>query len=295
MRRLGVLVALVLCFADTAAAGATSPKPAGASRQVPAMSREPDYSGYQKLLNQYVSVIESKPLTTRFDYVKFYKDTTRTARCAKIHAALTEVDPNAMDRSTRTAWAINTYNFLILEATTAFLWHRVFRGWEKVYSVSEIKSGQGTFFRRIACTVDSVSYSLDDFERHFLFYDHAKRDTLPPDSLDPRAHFAIVCGAIGCPALQPRVYRADSLDRQLDAATRETLANPAHLKWDPATNVLEASEIFEWFPGDFGGPKGELKFIRRYAPKDIATAIDKGKITGITRYIPWDWKLNQTP
>jgi molybdopterin-containing oxidoreductase family iron-sulfur binding subunit len=76
----------------TAPAGATSPKPAGASGLVPAKRREPDYSGYQRLLDQYLSVVERKPLTTRFDYVKFYKDTTRTPRSAKVHATLTEVD-----------------------------------------------------------------------------------------------------------------------------------------------------------------------------------------------------------
>jgi hypothetical protein len=296
MRRATALVTIALALACVAPATAkTATTGAHGTDLAAAKTAEPDYSGYQKLLDQYLSVIETKPLTTRFDYVRFYKDTTRTRRMAKIHGALTAVDTTTMDTRTRIAWGMNTYNFLILEATTAFLWHRVFRGWEKVYSVAEIRTGQGTFFRRVACTVDSVPYSLDDFERHFVFFDHAKRDTLPPASLDPRAHFGLVPGAIGSPALQPRVFRADSLDRQLDRVTREALANPAHLRYDPKTKILEASQIFEWYPGDFGGPKGELAFIRRYGPKPVALAIEKGEITGITRYIPWDWKLNQTP
>jgi len=146
----------------------------------------------------------------------------------------------------------------------------------------------------MALVPDDGDDPLDDFEKTFVF---PGRGQAKPAAwaLDPRAHFALVCGARGCPPLQPRAFLPESLDVQLDRASRDALASPRHLNWDARTHALEASEVFEWYAADFGGADGALAFIRRYAPASVASRIQHGEAKRIERFIPWDWTLNQTP
>jgi hypothetical protein len=60
-------------------------------------------------------------------------------------------------------------------------------------------------------------------------------------------------GAIGCASLQPRAFKAESLDLQLDSAVRQALASPKHLilREDPYT--FQISTLFGWYLADFGG------------------------------------------
>jgi hypothetical protein len=259
---------------------------------------DPDFSAFQRLLNDYLSVTSAKgkPLETRFDYIRFYRDSTRAQRFLECRRQLLAVPPSQMDRKTRLAWALNTYNYLVIETITNHLWRRVERrGIERFLSPAAITTREGTFFKRIAITIEEKPYGLDDFERHFLCADHPQRSSdPPPDSLDPRVHFAAVCGAVGCPALQPRLFRSDGLDEQLDAAVRDALARPEHLRWDDKTRTLEASSIFDWYVGDFGGPDKAMEFIRRYAPPRIRSNIQRHKVTQIARFARWNWDLNQT-
>ncbi|HYM79775.1 MAG TPA: DUF547 domain-containing protein [Candidatus Limnocylindria bacterium] len=257
----------------------------------------PDFDGYQRVLTENLSITSRKgaPLETRFDYMRFKRNPDRRTHVKLLRIGLEAATPSQMDRKTRHAWAVNAYNFFVLEAATEYLWRRVDRGFNRVASVSEITTPQGTFFKRVAIKVEGRSYTLDDFERHFLFADHDRRSMSPPDSLDPRLHFAIVCGAVGCPPLLPRAYRPDSLDAQLDFAVRNALASPAHLTWDEKTRTLVASSIFDWYAGDFGGQAGVLGFLERYAPSKVRSAIRSKKVKAISRFIPWDWKLNQGP
>ena len=141
--------------------------------------------------------------------------------------------------------------------------------------------------------IEDLPYSLDAFERRFLFEEFDRRPgAKPPALLDPRIHFAIVCGARGCPPLATTPYRGGSLDRDLAAAARRALASPGHLRWNEATRTLEASAIFEWYEADFGGPERAFAFLMRYAPAATRASIEKAGVKAIWRTIPWDWALN---
>jgi hypothetical protein len=154
---------------------------------------------------------------------------------------------------------------------------------------------EGRFFLAKRFEIEGHTYSLDEFERHFLFadYDPLKGGD-PPPNLDPRVHFAVVCGALGCPPLLPRAYRADSLEIQLEFATKNALALPRHLSFTEKTGRLQGSAIFQWYTRDFGGLDKAFEFAMKYAPAKLRAEVKQRKVTGFAGMIPWDWNLNQT-
>ena len=97
---------------------------------VPAVARaeEPDYSGWRDLLQRYVKVQaeKGKPWDSRFDYQRLYVDEGilqkhRADGLAALHDRLLSVRPSDLSPAERTAWAINTYNFLVVERMTLLL------------------------------------------------------------------------------------------------------------------------------------------------------------------------------
>ena len=281
-----------------------------ASVPAAAESVPPDFSGYQRLLNEHLVVVSAPgvPLETRFDYFKLHDSPGRAERLLSVRAALLSVSPAELQPAQRRAWAINTYNFLVIElATTNLISRRVgldlkARGVLGISqrSVRHMRIKDLSFFEVPVARIDDRDYNLDQFERAFVFDtpDPAaagSKPNTPAKTLDPRAHFALVCGALGCPPLQPRAFTADSLDAQLDHATRDALANPNHLSWDPILKRLAASAVFSWYEADFGGPAKAFEFAARYAPEALRAEIAGKPQPGIDRVLPWNWDLNVVP
>ena len=281
--------ALALAPAGVAAAPADT---AGAA----ATATAPDYSGYQQLLNELLTVtsVKGAPLDTRFDYEKFHDMRGRFERCKRIRRQLLQAPPSGLDERTRLAWAINLYNYLVLETATEYLLVPE-RGRLRYKGPRDIKTPMGPFFQAPLVEIEGRKYSLDQLERRFLFADFDREARgAPPPALDPRVHFAVVCGAIGCPPLLPRAYRPDSLERQLEFATRNALALPRHLAFSEKTGRLQASAIFQWYSADFGGYEPAFAFVRKYAPATLRATLDQRGVTSISGATPWDWNLNQT-
>jgi len=110
----------------------------------------------------------------------------------------------------------------------------------------------------------------DAFERRFRV-----------ESVDPRIHFALNCGAASCPPIA--VYTAEAVDAQLDLATESYLETEAN--YDPGSNVVRAPRLMLWYRGDFGGRRGIREFLRRY---DV---IPEGASPRV-RYRSYDWSLD---
>jgi hypothetical protein len=289
--RVAALASLAL-----AAAIALASAPAAAKSAQKAQAPATDFSGYQQLLDELLTVT-SEPgdaLDTRFDYEKFYDMRGRFERCVRIRRQLLTVPPSAMEPRDRLAWAINLYNYLVIETATEYLLVPQ-RGRLRYKGPRDIQTPMGPFFSAPLVEIEGTKYSLDSFERHFLFADFDRAPGgPPPPSLDPRVHFALNCGAIGCPPLQPRAYRGDSLRIQLDAATRNALALPRHLQFLAESGRVQASSIFQWYSADFGGMEKGFDFVMKYAPPKTRAAIQQSKVTSISGMTAWDWNLNQT-
>jgi hypothetical protein len=243
---------------------------------------------YQQLLDRVVKVTSARgaPLETRVDYDRLV--IAEPLRKSVRHHLLAAV-PSRMDERTRLAWAINTYNFLVMDEVAASAPVEAMHPYLPA-SARDIKG----FFDRPVVEVEGVKYSLDGFERRFVFAEGAGGPGGARMVLDPRAHFALVCAAKGCPPLLPRAYTADSLDLQLDYAVRNALRSPAHLRWNARDGTVEASAIFEWYTRDFGGTRQAFAFLKRYAPERVHRVIEERHVKAISRTIPWDWRLNHS-
>lgn len=100
---------------------------------------------------------------------------------------------------------------------------------------------------------------------------------------DPRIHFALVCGAIGCPPIQKFSYKKKTIEQQLELVTTEAINNVNFIKISKDGLSAKVSEIFSWYAQDFGGnSKAVIEFINKYSTSQIL------KIG----YYPYNWSLN---
>jgi hypothetical protein len=108
---------------------------------------------------------------------------------------------------------------------------------------------------------------------------------------DPRIHAALVCAARSCPPLRREAYRGDRIDAQLEANTRQWLANAELNRFPPDNRTPEVSMIFKWYARDFEENGGTLEgFLARYAPAGRGVILDGVKI----RYRKYHWGLNDS-
>lgn len=102
------------------------------------------------------------------------------------------------------------------------------------------------------------------------------------DAVDYRIHFALNCGALSCPPVQP--YTALRVNEQLDANTRDYLQRET--RYDAEQNTVAVPALLRWFSADFDGGSDAAKrrILRRYGvlPAAAEPGID---------YRPYDWTL----
>lgn len=197
-----------------------------------------------------------------------------------------KASPNAFkDNAERLAFWINSYNaFTLADAL------------DTVYGKHKSVRQVSGFFDGKQHLVAGEQLTLDEIEKRGR------------ELHDPRIHFAIVCASTSCPKLQRFAYTGQGLDRQLDLAAREFLADPKRgLRFDPERNNLYVSPIFEWYAGDFTGTRTGagglwarakatmsgrelLDFIAQYAPPEVAQRIKQSPPA--LHYFSYDWSLN---
>jgi hypothetical protein len=205
---------------------------------------------------------------------------------------LRSFDPRSLaHRGQRLAFWINIYNTAVIHGV-------VHLGLER--SVKEFPR----FFHRVAYDIGGQRFSLNDMEHgilrgnrrppYALFKPFGSRDPrleLAVAPLDPRIHFALVCGARSCPPIG--FYEADRVDSQLQLAA-ESLVNSSQVEILPQEGAILLSKIFQWYRADFDGTKAALietilRFLDQGEKKDYLRKSWNGiKI----RYKPYDWSLN---
>lgn len=263
-------LALLLCFCSIATA---APKAdlwgfwqASNADSIESISHSP----WQSLLDRYVDA-EHPSGITRFDYAAVSEADQQALDAYLLQ--LQEVDPRAYRKSEQMAYWLNLYNALTVQRVLA------------AYPVDTILKVDGGFFRRGPwnkkyLTIAGQKLSLNDIEHRIL----------RPIWNDPRIHFAVNCASIGCPNLQPTVYAASELERQLDKAAVDYLTHARGMEL-VSNELLKLSQIFEWYSDDFGGAESAvLKSLLQYLPSDAAPRL--ADFSGNIEY-QYDWDLNQ--
>lgn len=158
--------------------------------------------------------------------------------------------------------------------------------WINAYNLSVIKGiidnyptnsplDNAGFFDKTKHNIGGKNITLNDIEHKLL---RAQFN-------DPRFHFVLVCGAIGCPPLINEAYLPVTLNKQMEVQTKKAL-NGSFLIVNTKKKRVEVSQIMEWYKGDFT-MKGasEIDFINQYRTEKIPSNF---KI----KYFPYNWKLN---
>lgn len=181
----------------------------------------------------------------------------------KLATSVSSTPWESMEPQTQKAFLINAYNVLVV--------HQIMQH----YPITTSQEVPG-FFDQTKFQLGQKKYTLNQIENKLL----------RPVFKDPRLHFVLVCGALGCPPIVERAYRPEALDRQLERQTRRALNDPAFVKVQAAEKRVELSQIFEWYTSDFTeGGKNLISYVNQYRteaiPEDYKVA-----------HYPYDWTLN---
>lgn len=194
-------------------------------------------------------------------------------------------------RREKLAFWVNLYNTIVVDAVVSL-------GVKQ--SVREIPE----FFRRVSYRIGAHRFTPDDMEHGILRAnarpwhrplkpfrpgDRRRRYAVAP--VDPRIHFALVCGSRSCAPID--AYDAQHLGRQLEAAA-ESFVNSSEVLTVPEENKLLLSEIFRWYAADFGGRVGIVDFLHDYlADADARRFVQENAATLEIEYLEYDWNLNR--
>jgi hypothetical protein len=213
-----------------------------------------------------------------------YKDLTRGLRSFDLRSL--------KDQGQRLAFWINIYNTAVI--------HGVIE-WGLERSVKEVPG----FFDRMTYEIGGFRFSLNEMEHGLLrgnrrapyrlrrpFRKKDLRLEFAVTPLDPRIHFALVCGARSCPPIG--FYESAQIDFQLQLAAMSFINSP-QVKILPQERTVLISMIFKWYKVDFGGSdRTLLETLLNYLDEgEHKTFLKENRNRIRIRYQPYDWNLNQ--
>lgn len=234
---------------------------------LPAAEFDHSYSHYARLLSKQVN-------NARVDYAGLKKDPSELDACLKEIAAVRPNEFKKWSTDQRLALLLNLYNARTL---------RLIADHYPLTSIRKIGILPGAAWRIENVRFGGAVVSLDHLEHQIIRADYD----------EPRIHFALVCAAVSCPPLRSEPYVATKLDEQLDDQARQFLANPDKNRFEPDSNTLWLSPIFEWYEADFTKHAGTLqKYVTPFLPEPSQAALEKA--TGVTvTFNDYDWSLNE--
>ncbi|XP_067654988.1 uncharacterized protein [Haliotis asinina] len=213
-------------------------------------------------------------------------------------ALLHNVSLDTLSQNQLKAFFINIYNALTIHGLAE----------ESVLPDSVLKVNQ--FWRTTAYKIAGLVFTLDDIEHGVLRGNkaHPASTELPfgPNdprlkykmlTTDPRIHFALVCGAKSCPAIQ--VYGEDNLEQALEGASKNFCKQEVSMFTE--TDEIWLSKLFQWYREDFG--KIDTDVIRWVMPYLEPSIQDRANIllfkletqgTVAIKFNDYDWSLNRS-
>ena len=209
----------------------------------------------------------------------------------EIAAALQLLDPATFaSPSEKKAFWINLYNAIVVHGIVEL---------GITSSVREVPD----FFSKISYQIGDFAFTADEIEHGILranarppyrpfplFKRNDPRRGLSLENIDPRIHFALVCGSRSCAPI--RFYEADLIDEHLDTAAKNFI-NSSEVLILPEKNKIFLSQIFKWYKNDFGGTNKIFQFLLMYLTANEASEFLKKNTTRIkVEYLFYDWNLN---
>jgi len=195
------------------------------------------------------------------------------------------------DRNQKLAFWINIYNAAVIHGIIELAIKK---------SVKEVP----LFFNRMIYRIGGYRFSLNDMEHgvlrgnrrppYWLWKPFGKKDprvTSAVQPIDPRIHFALVCGARSCPPIG--FYEPEQVDFQLQLAA-ESFVNSSQVRVLPEEHSVSISTIFKWYKADFGGSDQSLidTLLNYLDEGENKTLLKENRRRFKIQYQPYDWNLN---
>jgi hypothetical protein len=188
-------------------------------------------------------------------------------------AGCERVEIGAYGRDEQYAFWLNMYNALTVDTV---LDHYPVRSVRNIGIVPSWLGGGP--WDRVRVRIGGESLTLNDIEHRIL-----RRNWR-----DARIHYAINCGALGCPNLHGQAFRAQGLHQTLEQLARDFINSPRGVR--AQRGHLSACKIFLWFKEDFGGTQSALlEYLSRYSGPQLRALLQER--AAIDRY-HYDWSLN---
>lgn len=262
-------VVMLLLLAADANAAPKAERWARWERHDPASTATIDHTPWAAFLSRYVQT-DSRGVN-RVEYGSVEADGRRVLAAYIADLVATPISRYA--RPEQMAYWINLYNALTVDLIVAHY---------PVKSIREIRISPGLFssgpWGKKLVRVEEEPISLDDIEHRIL----------RPIWHDARVHYALNCGAVGCPNLRKKPYTGATLDHDLDRAAMAFVNHPRAVRIERGR--LYVSSIYVWFEDDFGG--NDLSVIRHlmaYAHPELAMQLQELETIAGHDY---DWSLN---
>lgn len=214
----------------------------------------------------------------------------------ELTSQLQNVNLTDLSENEKKAFFINLYNALTIH------------GLARMEALPDSVLNVQQFWKKTSYNVAGHTFSLDDIEHGILRGNKPHPSSMNPPfnpkdlrlkfvcTLDPRIHFALVCGAVSCPVIN--VYTAENLDRALEDATKNFCKQEVSMFTE--TDEIWLSKIFQWYMDDFG--KTDLDVIKWTIPylelniqERAWTLLAKLQSYGTVdvKYNEYDWRLNR--
>lgn len=229
-----------------------------------------------------------------FDYDALAASDEATLLLDQYLATLDLVTPDQLrDESERLAYWINGYNAAVIRGVVATY------GGDPTYSVS---AGGFVFFDSPSYNFGGETLSLNQIE-HAIVRGDESHDAFTRSSpeqqtrfrelhaslwggapADPRIHVALNCASLSCPNLlgeDPYIYRAETLEAQLDAVSRAFVANAVK-----GAGPDGISQLFDWYAADFEPTYGNAAGFIQQHREDGLDGVN------LDEFITYDWSLN---
>lgn len=226
-----------------------------------AFAEEPDWSLYQQLLSTYVT---NKPYQGGTIAWVNYSEMKKDPLFARVVKSVETFQIDKLKtKEEEISFYINAYNIMAMKV--------ILEKWP-VKSIKDVGSFFIPVWHKKAGIINQKKVSLHHLEHNVIRKFN-----------EPRVHFGVNCGSIGCPDILKQPYVASTLYRQLDKQAAAFLNDP-YRGIKKENNELHISKIFKWFKEDFESSGGPAKFISQYYP------ISKGQL--VVADLAYDWKVN---
>ncbi|EDY87638.1 conserved hypothetical protein [gamma proteobacterium HTCC5015] len=227
-----------------------------------------DHQPWQHFLNQFVhSTVDDRH---NLDYAAV---SPRDHQSLKDYlSALQSVKVTQLRRSEQLAYWVNLYNAqlasVILDAYP-------------VDSVQDIDLS-GLFsngpWDAVLLEIEGEPITLNDIHHRIL----------RPIWRDPMIHYALSCGAIGCPNLAQEAYTANNSRGLMSEAAFEFINHPRGIAFRE-DGTVSISSLYHWYAEDFSEGEPLFDHLRQYALPSLARRLQSIDHSDAEHF---DWQLN---